>query len=147
MKQLELRHAKPSDWPAIVSLHQQHQALQGTNYELPDLFGKHRNAIAVALVTVDENDEIQNVVYVERIAEMRFVGTDPHATAISRREIDGLAYLLRLQGYRWLECFVPRDLSESISKPLDAAGFACKNDELSHFTKDLREEMMVTADE
>lgn len=147
MKRLELRMARPSDWPSIVSLHEQQQRLQGTHYELPDLFGKHRGAIPLALVTVDENDQILNAVYVERIAEVRLVGIDPRATAFARRDIDGIAYLLQAQGYRWLECFVPRELAEPIGKPLCAAGFDCKERELVHFTKDLREEAMETAHE
>ncbi len=147
MKSLSLRVATRADWPAIVARHQEQQKLQGTNYELPELFGRHAHAVAVVLVTVDESDEVQNVVYVERIAEMRFVGTDPQATAIARREIDGLAFLLRMQGYRWLECFVPRQLAASIGKPLMAAGFENKDEELSHFTRDLRLETMESNDE
>jgi hypothetical protein len=135
MKRITLRQATAQDWPVILELHRQHQASQGTDYELPYLFGP---AIAVALVGVDEDGVIRNCIYVERIAEMRFVGCDAKATAFGRREIAGLSYVLRLQGYRWLECFVPRPLKPMIRKPLQKAGFACVDRELAHFTKDLR---------
>ena len=135
MKQISLRQARPEDWAAIVQIHREHQAKQGTNYELPYLFHPQ---IAVALVGTDETGTIQNCIYVEKIAEMRFVGCDAKATAFSRREIAGLAYVLKLQGFRWLECFVPRKLKKMIQKPLRRAGFDCVDKELAHFAKDLR---------
>lgn len=135
MRRITLRAATLQDWPAIQQLHREHQALQGTNYELPYLFGP---AIAVALVGVDAEGCIRNCIYVERVAEMRFVGCDAKATAFGRREIAGLRYVLKLQGYRWLECFVPRTLKKMIQKPLQRAGFVCVDRELAHFTKDLR---------
>ena len=135
MRRVTLRAATHEDWPTIVRLHREHQAAQGTDYELPDLFGP---AIAVALVGVDETGVLRNCVYVERVAELRFVGCDPRATAFCRREIEGLSYVLKLQGFRWLECFVPRPLKRMIQKPLMRAGFACVDRELAHFTKDLR---------
>lgn len=135
MKRIVLRNAVPEDWPAIVRLHTRQQAEQGSSYELPYLFGPQ---IAVALVGVDEQGTIHNCVYVERVAELRFVGCDAKATAFSQREITGLAYLLKLQGYRWLECFVPQKLKRYIEKPLRRAGFENKESELAYFTKDLR---------
>lgn len=135
MRRIALRQATEEDWPAIVRLHRAHQAAQGTNYELPYLFSPQ---IAIALVGVDEEGTIHNCVYVERIAEMRFVGCDAKATAFSRREVAGLSYVLKLQGYRWLECFVPRQLKNAIQKPLRRAGFQCVDRELAHFAKDLR---------
>ena len=135
MKRITLRQAAHDDWPSIVALHQEHQAAQGTDYELPWLFGP---PIAVALVGVDDGGTIHNCVYVETVAGLRFVGCDPKATAFSRREIAGLSYLLKLQGFRWLECFVPRPLKKMIEKPLRRAGFDCVDRELAHFAKDLR---------
>jgi len=135
VKRIILRQATAQDWPAIQQLHREHQAAQETDYELPYLFGP---AIAVALAGVDEDGAIRNCIYVERIAELRFVGCDPRATAFGRREIAGLTYVLKLQGFRWLECFVPRPLQRMIEKPLRKAGFACVDRELAHYTKDLR---------
>jgi hypothetical protein len=135
MRRVTLRTAILEDWPAIQQLHRDHQRMQGTNYELPWLFGP---AIAVALVGTDDTGAIRNCVYVERIAELRFVGCDARATAFCGREIAGLAYLLKVQGFRWLECFVPRPLKRIIQKPLVRAGFECVDGELAHFAKDLR---------
>ncbi len=135
MKPVSLRRATPDDWPTIQRLHAEQQAAQGTDYELPYLFAPY---IAIALVGVDESGAIRNCIYVETIAEMRFVGCDPRATALTWREITGLAYVLRLQGFRWLECFVPRPLKKLIQKPLRRAGFECVDKELAHFTRDLR---------
>ena len=135
MRRIALRQATVQDWPAIQQLHRAHQAAQGTHYELPYLFGP---AIAIALVGVEEDGAIRSCIYVERIAELRFVGCDPKATAFGQREIAGLSYVLKLQGFRWLECFVPRPLKQMIQKPLRRAGFACVDRELAHFAKDLR---------
>jgi hypothetical protein len=142
MRRITLRQATEQDWPAIQQLHREHQAAQGTNYELPNLFGP---AIAIALVGVEDpgphgtgGGAIRNCIYVETIAELRFVGCDPKATAFGRREIEGLSYVLKLQGFRWLECFVPRQLKKMIQKPLRRAGFACVDRQLAHFAKDLR---------
>jgi hypothetical protein len=135
MRQIQLRVAALDDWPAIQSLHQAHQAAQGTDYELPYLFGP---SIALALVGVDEQGTIRNCIYIEQVAELRFVGCDAKATAFGQREIAGLSYVLRRKGFRWLECFVPRPLKQMISKPLRRAGFVCVDQQLAHFTKDLR---------
>ena len=135
MKRVTLRQANQEDWPQIKRLHQEQQAAQGTTYELPWLFS---NSIAIALVGVDESGTIRNCIYVEKVAELRFVGCDPKATAFGRREIEGLSYVLKLQGFRWLECFVPRQLKKMIQKPLRRAGFDCVDRELAHFAKDLR---------
>lgn len=135
MNCIKLREATPEDWRAIWELHREHQDAQGTDYELPYLFGAE---IALALVGVDGNGRIRSCAYVETIAELRFVGTDPRATACIRREIAGLVYILKHKGFRWLECFVPRKLKHSIQKPLEKAGFSCVDRELAHFTKDLR---------
>jgi hypothetical protein len=136
MRRITLRQATQQDWPLIQRLHREHQAAQGTNYELPNLFGP---SIAIALVGVEEGGgNIRNCIYVETIAELRFVGCDAKATAFGRREIEGLSYVLKLQGFRWLECFVPRQLKKMIQKPLRRAGFTCVDRELAHFAKDLR---------
>lgn len=140
MKRITLRDATAEDEPIIQLLHVEHQKTQGTNYELPVLFwgSKLNPRIAVCLVGVDEDDRIHNCIYVEAVAEMRFVGCDPKATAFSRREADGLAYILKLMGYRFLECYVPRKLKKAIGKPLKRAGFEDKDLELSYFSRDLR---------
>jgi hypothetical protein len=135
MMHITLRHAIPDDWPRIVELHREHQAAQGTSYELPWLWS---SSIALALVGVDDEGTIRNCIYAEAVAELRFVGCDPRATAYGRRQIDGFVYVLRRMGFRWLECFVPRPLKEMIQKPLQRAGFACVDRELAHFTRDLR---------
>ena len=135
MKRITLRAATLEDWPRIQQLHQEHQSAQGTNYELPWLFGP---AIAIALVGVEEDGTIRNCIYVETVAELRFVGCHPKATAFGRREIAGLSYVLKLQGFRCLDCFVPRRLKALIRKPLERAGFTCIDTELSLFAKDLR---------
>jgi hypothetical protein len=135
MRRITLRQATREDWPAIQQLHREHQAAQRTNYELPWLFGP---AIAIALVGVDEEGTIYNCIYAEAVAELRFVGCDPRATACSSLEIDGFIYVLKRMGFRWLECFVPRQLKKIIQKPLLRAGFVCVDRELAHFTRDLR---------
>lgn len=140
MKKIALRNASAQDWETIVALHKAQQAAQGTSYELPQMFTSRGLAgnIPVCLVSVTEEGEILNCVYVERIAELRFVGCDSKATAFSRREIDGLAYILRLLGYRFIECYVPQKLFKYIKKPLEKAGFVDKQQELAYFSRDLR---------
>ncbi len=130
-----MRAAEREDWVAIRRLHVEHQAAQGTSYELPNLFAP---PVVLALVGVDESGAIRNVVYAEAVAELRFVGCDPVATAFSQRDADGFAYVLRMMGYRCLDCYVPRFLKKAISKPLRRAKFVCKDEEFSLFTRDLR---------
>lgn len=137
MTKITLREAEKEDWPAIVALHLEQQRRQGTNYELPYLFGPE---IALCVVGVDAAGAVRSCAYVERIAELRFVGSDPRVTAAARKEAPGLAYILKQKGYRWLECFVPRQLAGAIGRPLARAGFVCADGELSHYTLDLRED-------
>lgn len=135
MKRILYRDAVKDDWPAIVQLHREQQEKQGTDFELPWLWGK---TIALALVGAEDSGKIRNCIYVESVAELRFVGCDPRATAFGRREADGIAYVLKLLGFRYWECFVPRQLKKAISKPLLRAGFEDKEPELAYFSRDLR---------
>lgn len=133
---LSYRNAIVSDWDDIRALHIDQQQAQGTYYELPWLFSP---TIPIALVGVDSDGVIRQCFYCEAVCELRFVGCNPKATALSQRESDGLCYVLKLMGYRWLETFVPRPLAKMIGKPLRRAGFVCVDKELSHYTRDLRE--------
>lgn len=132
---LVFRDAVPSDWPAIVALHEDQKQAQGSHYELPYFFGP---IFPAAIVGVDEQGEIKTCFYVEAVCELRFVGRNPKATAQAQRQADGLSYLLKCKGFRWLECFIPRSLAKSIGKPLRRAKFECVDKALSHFTRDLR---------
>jgi hypothetical protein len=135
VKRITYREATVDDWPVITFLHIEQQDKQKTSYELPYLFTPQ---FPVVLVGVDEDGAIRNCFYCEAVAELRFVGCDPKATAFSRREADGLCYYLKLKGFRFLECFVPRQLKKAIMKPLKRAGFEDKDEELSYFSRDLR---------
>jgi hypothetical protein len=137
VKEISLRNATREDWPAIEALHAAQQEKQGTNYELPYLFGQQM--IPVVLVGTDETGKIHNCVYVEAVAEMRTIGCSSKATAFSQRAAEGLFFLLRGMGFRYCECFVPQKLKRYISKPLKRAGFADMAAELAYFSKDLRE--------
>jgi hypothetical protein len=132
---LLFRNATPDDWDTIKALHHEQQKAQGSSYELPFLFGPQ---FPVVLVGCDEEGIIRQCFYIESVAEMRFIGCDPKATALSQREAAGLFYVLKLRGFRWCECFVPRQLKKIIHKPLRRAGFDCVDKELSHYTRDLR---------
>jgi hypothetical protein len=138
MNRITIRDATPEDWPAIQAFHVEQQRRQHTRYELPDLFA-NRKQFPVIHVGVDESGAIRQCYYCEAVAELRFVGCDPRATAFAQREADGLAYVLRLMGFRYLECFVPRKLKKAIRKPLKRARFKNKDRQLSYFSRDLRE--------
>lgn len=133
---LSFRDAVPDDWPTIQQLHAKQQEAQGTSYELPVLFGKQ---FPIALVGCDDEGVIRQCFYVESVAELRFIGCDPKATALSQREADGLCYVLKKLGFRYLECYVPRELKGAISKPLKRARFEDKEQELAYFSRDLRD--------
>lgn len=133
MKRISLRYAQPEDWPEIQRVHAEQQAAQGTNYGIPYLWGPH---IAVALVG-ERDGKIVQALYVERVAEMCFIGADPKGTAFARREIDGLAWILKGMKYRWLHCLVPKQLADAIAKPLKRAGFVSKEKELVAFSRSL----------
>jgi hypothetical protein len=132
---LAFRNAEPDDWLDLVKLHENQQQMQGTSYELPYLFGR---MFPVVIVGCDQDGVIKQCFYVESVAELRFIGCDPKATALSQRESAGLSYVLKALGFRWLETYVPRKLAAMIGKPLKRAGFTCADEELAHFTRDLR---------
>lgn len=132
---LSFRNAEPSDWEALKLLHVEQQQAQGTKFELPNLFSKQ---FPIVIVGCDDAGVIRQCFYVESVAELRFIGCDPHATALSQREADALCYWLKLLGFRWLECFVPRQLAKAIAKPLRRARFKYKGKSLAYFTRDLR---------
>lgn len=132
---LVFRNAVPEDWPSLQQLHADQQAVQGTNFELPSLFSKQ---FPIVIVGSDDAGVIRQCFYVESVAELRFIGCDPKATALSQREADALCYWLKLLGFRWLECFVPKQFQRAISKPLRRAGFEYKGKELAYFSRDLR---------
>lgn len=139
MEQISLRNAEPADWPAIEALHKEQQAKQGTNYELPKLFGG--KMIAIVLVGCDDTGKIHNCIYVEAVAEMRTIGCSTHATMIGQQAADGLCFVLQQMGFRFLECYVPRSLgkaSKTISKLLLGARFKSKVKEFRYFSRDLR---------
>jgi hypothetical protein len=132
---LSFRLAVPADWNAIVALHNEQQAEQKSNFELPWLF---RHPIVAAIVGEDEHGVIRHCFYGEAVVEMRHVGCNARCTALAQRESEGFAYLLRALGYRWLECFIPRRLARNIGKPLRRAKFVCVDKLLAHYTRDLR---------
>lgn len=136
MEQIALRNATRDDWEAIKALHVEHQRKQGTDYELPYLFGEPH--VRIVLVGCDAEGKIHNCIYVEAVAEMRTIGCDAKATAFSRRAADALCYLLKGMGYRYLECYVPQQLKKYISKPLKKAGFVNMEERLAYFSRDLR---------
>ena len=132
---LVFRQATLDDLPAIEALHREQQDAQSTGYELPDLRGRQ---IIITIVGCDAEGVIRQCFYCEAVAELRFVGCDPRATALSQREADQLCYVLRQHGFRWLECFVPQKLKAMIRKPLLRARFKDKSKELAYFSRDLR---------
>jgi hypothetical protein len=134
VRKIELRNARPEDWPQIQRLHYEQNERWGFDYEAP-FAGPH---IATALVAEDSEGKIVQAVIVERIAEMSLYGFSPKATAHSRRDIDGLRYLLTLQGYRWMHVLVPSFLRAAIAKPLKRAGFLDRSEEISTFTIELQ---------
>lgn len=136
MKEISLRTAVPEDWDAIQKWHVEQQHQQGSNFELPYLFGQRQ--IPIVLVAEDESGTIRGALYVELVGELRFVGCDPKVTAVGWRAADGLCFLLKQMGIRYLETFVPKKLKRFISKPLKRAGFTDMDQELSYFSRDLR---------
>jgi hypothetical protein len=132
---LSFRNATRDDWEAIQQLHRDQQAAQETDYELPWLFS---HPIKGVIVGCDAAGVIRQCFYGEAVIEMRFVGCDPRMTAQSQRQARGFAFIFMQQGYRWMECFVPRPLMRMIGKPLRRAGFECVDEELAHFTMDMR---------
>lgn len=136
MKEISLRTAVPEDWDAIHRFHVEQQHQQGSNFELPYLFGQRQ--IPIVLVAEDESGTIRGALYVELVGELRFVGCDPKVTAVGWRAADGLCFLLKQMGIRCLDCFVPKKLKAKIRKPLERAGFTCIDKDQSIFTRDLR---------
>jgi hypothetical protein len=133
---LVFRNATQEDWPRLQELHREQQTAQGTKYELPDILSGH--PFTLVIVGEDSAGVIQQCFYIEATAELRFIGCNPKATALSQREANQLCYWLKLLGFRWLECFVPKQFQKAIAKPLRRAGFTYKGKELAYFTRDMR---------
>lgn len=136
---VEIRLARPSDWPLIQAFHQQQNQLQGTNTALPQLFkadGDFASNIALAFIVERDGVAVQSF-YFELVPEVCFAGCDPQATAYARREIDRIAFGLRSMGFTGINCKVPEHMAESIASPLERAGFD-EDKGLVHFFKDLR---------
>ena len=138
-KQVHIRLATVRDWQTICRLHEQQNAMQGTNYALTQLFAANGDlAPNIALAFVVESDGLLcSSFYFELVPEVCFAGCDPQATAYARREIDRIAFGLRSMGYMGINCKVPEHMAESIAAPLEKAGFE-KDVALTHFFKDLR---------
>jgi hypothetical protein len=123
----------------IREWHHHQNVRDKTTYPLAPIFnpdGTLTTRVPVALIGEKEGVPRQ-ALYVERVGELLFAGCDPTATAFARRDIDGLADVLRWLGYGALHCKVPRGTAKFVSKPLIKAGFRCVDDEFSHFFKDL----------
>jgi hypothetical protein len=136
---IQIRLAKPRDWPMIQMFHRDQNEAQGTSYELPQLFDKCEHFapnIAAAFIVERDGNPVQ-AFYFELIPEVCFAGCDPQATAYARREIDRIAFCLRSMGYSGINCKVPKQVEKSISAPLKRAGFT-SDEGLAHFFKDLR---------
>jgi len=134
-----IRLARAVDWPLIQRFHAEQNAAQETTTALPQLFapnGDFAPNIAFAFVVERDGVPVQGF-YFELVPEVCFAGCDPHATAIARREIDRIAFGLRSMGFTGLNCKVPEHMAESISSPLERAGFK-PDDGLKHYFKDLR---------
>jgi hypothetical protein len=136
---VEIRLAKPSDWPTIQVFHMEQNTLQGTNTALPKLFKADGDfAPNIALAFVVERDGVPvSSFYFELVPEVCFAGCDPQATAFARREIERISFGLRSMGFTGINCKVPEHVSEAIASPLEKAGFT-KDEGLVHFFKDLR---------
>lgn len=136
---VEIRLARPADWPLIQEFHREQNRLQGTNTALPRLFkadGDFAPNIALAFIVERDGVPVQSF-YFELVPEVCFAGCDPQATAYARREIDRIAFGLRGMGFTGINCKVPEHVAESIASPLERAGFE-EDKGLVHFFKDLR---------
>jgi hypothetical protein len=134
MTKISFREATRADVAAINALHVEQSRIQGTNFEGPPFDG----SCIIDAVVGESDGQIVGLYYCEAVAELRFVAIDPRFTAAAQREVERLAERLRSKGLRWLEVFVPRKLVKMIGKPLRRAGFECVDQDLAHFTRDLR---------
>ena len=122
---IQIRLAKPSDWPLIQRFNRHQNELQGTNTALPQIFdaaGNFAPNIALAFIVERDGVAVQSF-YFELIPEVCFAGCDPQATAYARREIDRIAFGLRAMGFTGIRCSVPEHMNEHIASPLKHAGF------------------------
>lgn len=139
-EEVKLRQARRDDITMIQAFHAEQNERDGTNYPLPQLFGSGEvPRVPVALVVEHTDEGVVGSLYVDTAPELCFAGCDPRATAVARRDIEGLAYLLRMMGFSHLRCLVPRVEVEAIRKPLKRAGFK-QRDDLVVFTRNLLED-------
>lgn len=137
---MNLRNARPDDWPYILEEHKRQNERDGTSYPLPLFFtddGRLRPNIPVALVVEDDAGNILQSIYIETTAELCFSGTNPRATAYAERDMESLVYLLQQHGLTEIHSCVPSIVAAPIGKPLTRAGFT-RRDDLVYFARDIR---------
>ena len=121
LTRITLREATPEDWPAIVSLHVEHQAAQGTNYELPYLFGPQ---IPIALVGVDESGADSQCCLLRGSCGDALHRLRREGDGILRREISRPSVCFETQGISLAGVLRAAKAQEAlIRKPLTKAGF------------------------
>ena len=117
-----LREMKPSDVPAVkMRLREQNQR-DGTSYSVPVIFdetGQRKPQIVLALVAVNEFEEVvQGHVWEKTIEQMTF-GIDRNATVCSMHEADAVLYLLRERGFHDLHILVPEQRVKQMQHGLE----------------------------
>jgi hypothetical protein len=134
-----LRQARLNDASMIQLLHEEQNERDGTNYPLPDLFAGEKVSKVPVVLAVEHSDEgMIGSLYVDTAPELCFAGCDPRATAVARRDIEALAYMLMQMGFTHLRCLVPKGEVDSIRRPLERAGFK-ERDDLVIFSRQLRQ--------
>lgn len=133
-----MRRLEPRDVPRVLELAAEQNGRDRTSYPVPQLFGPDGQLVdnmPLALVT-ECDGAVQQAVLFERTTEVMCFGTNPRATSFSRREMDRMAYLLKLRGYTGAHCFVPVQAVEHMEKPLGRAGYERVDHKLAHFFRD-----------
>ena len=138
-----LRAAEPRDVPEIEERCREQNKRDGTSYPVPPIFdvlGMQLPHIAFAGVIEDEHGNVLQGVVMEVNPEMSLFGCAPEATATLRKEIEGVFYLLRKQGFSVVHTFIPKDVVIPIEKPLVKVGFVRDDFKFAHFMKDLTQD-------
>ncbi len=119
---IRLREMQPEDVPVVLQRLKEQNERDGTKYAMQPVFdadGHRRPNIPLALVAVDETDNVLQGHVWERTLEHTIFGTDARASACAMHEQAAIAWMLRQKGYRDQHLFVMMPHVKALGHELD----------------------------
>lgn len=136
---MHFRLYEDKDVAGVVECHLEQEKRLGKRMDLPDLLDK---PVLVAHVVESSEGKIKGAAYVEAIAEVCLIGTDPAITAITAQHAVEMIEGLKRRGLRICRLLVPKWMPAKqraiLKAELKQIGFTSTNREYDHYMLDLR---------